>query len=96
MSVTVGLIRQALGQFGDLQAVWNTRLANLGDDETLADDVLNDMTMAGVPWAGTVAMLLPLLFLVIENNQSGSPDSQTPMHGSGSKGSIPGQTGGRI
>lgn len=94
MTITVGLVRQAIGQLGDLEAVWNTRLANLSDDETLADDVLNDMARAGVPWAATVDALLPIFVLVLENNQSAEPGSLTRI-ASGARGNT-GAGGGQI
>lgn len=94
MTITVGLVRQAIGQLGDLEAVWNMRLANLSDDETLADDVLSDMAIAGVPWAATVEALLPIFMLVLENNQSAEPGALSHIAG-GERGNT-GSDGGAV
>lgn len=99
-SVSAGDLQIAAQQLGDLATVIQAKAASAPADHALAVDFLEDAAMiAGPPWsllASTVApLLVDALALVIENNTQGRTGSETPMHGSGARGSS-GVGGGQI
>lgn len=82
----------------DVMAAFSARLSDLPKDQAV---ILDGLTIAAMfdPTLAPIVVLEPIAFAFVvafvANNLSGRPGSQTPMHGSGSRGNT-GSGGGRI
>jgi hypothetical protein len=88
VAITAGAVQAAAGQIADLMAAVQARAASLPADEQVAEDVLGDLALLGVPYAGAIAAIIPLIGWAVTHNESATPGALVPI-ASGDRGSDP-------
>jgi hypothetical protein len=93
MSFTAAQLKQDISILQAAAAAISAGLTNIPDDEAVVADGLS-IAAPFVPGLAIVIDLLPVAEFVaawvVANNTQGQPGSETPMHGSGGRGDLPG------